>query len=82
MPYPEKIKGGLSSGKEISDFDPKALAMGTKVEFEHTTDIDIAREIAMDHLTEDPKYYIKLKQIEKQATLNIILNVAKKFKRG
>jgi hypothetical protein len=27
---------------------------------EHTDDEEIAREIAMDHLTEDPKYYTKL----------------------
>ena len=30
------------------------------VEMEHTNDPDIAKEIAMDHLTEDPDYYSKL----------------------
>ena len=39
--------------------------MGTKVEMEHTTEKDVAMEIARDHLYEDPKYYTKLKKIEK-----------------
>jgi len=37
---------------------------GYTIEREHTTDTDIAKEIAMDHLFEDPKYYTKLKKIE------------------
>jgi len=37
---------------------------GVKVEAEHTTDFDIAMEIALDHINEDPKYYDKLKFIE------------------
>ena len=63
----ERIPGGLAEGKKPSDFDPKALAKGTKVEMEHTDDKEVAREIAMDHLTEDPKYYDKLETIEKHA---------------
>jgi len=42
----------------------KQLAKGIKVEMEHTNDSEMAKEIAMDHLWEDPKYYNKLKQIE------------------
>lgn len=42
----------------------KQLAKGVKVEMEHTNDPEMAKEIAMDHLWEDPKYYNKLKQIE------------------
>ena len=34
---------------------------------EHTDDPDLAREIAMDHLTEDPDYYTKLEKVEKHA---------------
>jgi hypothetical protein len=37
---------------------------GIKVEMEHTTDVRIATEIAMDHLWEDLKYYDKLAKIE------------------
>lgn len=61
---PEKVPGGLSSGKSPKDFDQQKLADGIKVEMEHTTDKDIAQEIAMDHLSEDPDYYKKLKAIE------------------
>lgn len=61
----EKIPGGLSSGKKPEDFDQEQLAAGIKVEMEHTTDKAVATEIAMDHLSEDPNYYKKLKAIEK-----------------
>lgn len=42
----------------------KQLEKGIKVELEHTSDKSIAKEIAMDHLFEDPKYYDKLEKIE------------------
>jgi hypothetical protein len=61
----EKIPGGLGAGKPDSAFNAKALAAGIKVEMEHTTSRKVAKEIAKDHLTEDPKYYEKLKTIEK-----------------
>jgi len=41
---------------------------GIKTELEHTTDENIAKEIAMDHLYEDPKYYTKLSKIEEMKT--------------
>jgi hypothetical protein len=45
------------------------LNKGIKVEMEHTDDRGKAKEIAMDHLFEDPKYYDKLQKIEtKEAT--------------
>ena len=66
----EKIPGGLAEGKSPKDFDAKALAQGVKVEMEHTTDPKIAQEIAMDHLAEDLKYYIKLATIEKSIASN------------
>lgn len=61
----DNIKGGLADKKKPSDFDKKSLEEGLKIEMEHTDDKKIAREIAMDHLTEDKKYYKKLKRIEK-----------------
>lgn len=60
----EVLPGGLSSGKPDSDFDPEALAKGTKVELEHTDDEKLSKEIAKDHLVEDPKYYDKLEKME------------------
>lgn len=58
------VPGGLAEGKDPSEFDPEKLAEGVKVEMEHTSDPAIAREIAMDHLTEDPDYYRKLRKVE------------------
>jgi hypothetical protein len=40
------------------------LKQGIKIEQEHTSHLDIAREIALDHLGEDPDYYTKLKRVE------------------
>lgn len=47
-----------------SYFDPDQLQMGIEVEFEHTTDPEIAKAIAKDHLMENPKYYTYLKKME------------------
>ena len=57
---------GLSAkgGKKPEDFDKEQLDAGTKVEMEHTDDPAKAQQIAMDHLTEDPKYYTKLNRME------------------
>jgi hypothetical protein len=62
--YKELIPGGLASGRSPQEFDTAALAKGIAVELEHTTNPMIAREIAMDHLVEDPSYYEKLAIIE------------------
>jgi len=43
-------------------YNQRHLAMGTKVEMEHTPDKKLARYIAKNHLDEDPLYYKKLKQ--------------------
>jgi hypothetical protein len=41
------------------------LAKGVKVEQEHTGNIALAREIALDHLNELPDYYDRLEKVEK-----------------
>ncbi len=66
-PKGERIPGGLASGRRPEDFDPVQLRKGTLVELEHTDDVEVAQEIAMDHLVEDPAYYIKLEVIERGA---------------
>ena len=68
------LKGGLSDNLTLKDLSLKhnvpikelssQLQKGIEVEKEHTNNINKATEIAMDHLTEDPKYYDKLKKIE------------------
>lgn len=75
----EKIPGGLSSGKSLEDLAKKhnvkvddlfeQLRKGIQIEMEHTNEMIVALEIAMDHLSEDPTYYDKLKKVEaKEAT--------------
>lgn len=74
------IKGGLSDNKTLEQIAKKhskngdinniltqlkiQLIKGVNVEMEHTNNKKIAKEIAMDHLYEDPNYYTKLKKIE------------------
>lgn len=72
----DKIKGGKADDKSVKDiakkFDVtvakinKELKMGIEVEYEHTNSKNMAREIAMDHLTEIPDYYTRLKKMEKE----------------
>lgn len=50
-------------GVELSQIEDQ-LKKGMSVELEHTDDEKLAREIAMDHLVEDPRYYDKLETIE------------------
>jgi hypothetical protein len=59
---PEKIT-------KMKMFLSKQLEKGIKVEMEHTKDKSKAKEIAMDHLYEDPKYYTKLKKIETKESM-------------
>lgn len=74
--HEDKIKGGKAdkmSKKDIADkfgitVDKieKEIEMGIKVELEHTDSKKLAKEIAMDHLTEIPDYYTRLKKMEKE----------------
>jgi cytidyltransferase-like protein len=72
---PDIIPGGMAKGKSLQDIVNKhkdwsyeymkdQLDKGIKVELEHTTSKKVATEIALDHLWEDPQYYIKLAKIE------------------
>jgi hypothetical protein len=55
-----KLSGGLADDSKLTDFDPEELLLGMREEGdEHTSDKNKALEIAMDHLTTDPKYYSK-----------------------
>lgn len=57
----DQIPGGVGDDTNSVQVDPEQLEMGIKVEMEHTYDRDLAKEIALDHLTEDPQYYSRLK---------------------
>ena len=70
--FKDLVNKNKKKGKSTEDIEKllkSQLNKGVKVELEHTKDIKIAKEIAMDHLWEDPLYYSKLKKIEnKEAT--------------
>lgn len=74
-----KLKGGkadkLTLGKiaeihniKIEKLIPQ-LKLGIKTEMEHTNDKKQAKEIALDHLAENPKYYTKLKKAKLEETI-------------
>jgi hypothetical protein len=73
----QKIKGGkgdkMSIKKIAKKFDvdisaiKKELKLGKEVETEHTKNTEMAKDIAMDHLSEIPDYYTMLKKFEKRA---------------
>lgn len=80
----EKLEGGLADKKTVEDIAKKHkldvkvmekhLNDGIKVEMEHTNLKTKAREIAMDHLFEDPNYYTKLKKMETNESLKLSKN--------
>lgn len=71
----ESLPGGKARTHRPSDFDPDQIERGIEVEQEHLEGggytkrerDDLAREIAMDHLTEIPDYYTRLDRMEEQA---------------
>src|SRR6056300_1125675 len=70
----DEIKGGKADGMDIEDvakihgmsvddmFDE--FSKGVRHEMEHTSELRVAIEIALDHLYEDPQYYTKLEGME------------------
>lgn len=55
-------------GTDLTQFDPKELAMGMEVEQEHQDITNghpvLTARIALAHLKEDPAYYTHLKEME------------------
>lgn len=49
-----------------SEFNNQQLEKGIEIEYEHTDSRDVAKAIAKDHLSEDPRYYIFLEEMEKK----------------
>ena len=62
----DKLPGGLADKSNYKDYSEEELAKGIKVELEHTDDIEVAKEIAMDHLEECSDYYTRLDKLEQK----------------
>ena len=71
------LPGGKADNVPDREISSKTLAEGQKHEREHTSNDQVAKEIAKDHLHEDPAYYQKVKMIEKAAQPEIIKRVTK-----
>ena len=53
-----ELVGGRGDKLSPEEVDPKELAVGIEVEKEHVgSRKDLAQEIALDHLAENPHYY-------------------------
>ena len=59
--FEDSVKILKNKGILTEVINPSELAMGIKVEMEHTDNMEIAKKIAMDHLAENPNYYSDLK---------------------
>jgi len=58
----EELTFGKHNDTPDSDYDAKELAIGIKIEKEHTDDPEIAKKIAKDHIAEKKNYYTLLKK--------------------
>lgn len=74
--YKEFMEAGRSKNQmppiQSQDFENE-LQRGIQVEYEHTSNEQIARKIAMDHLVEIPDYYTRLDKMERSAKKNPIV---------
>lgn len=77
-----KLKGGKGDKLDADHVNYHEFTKGWKHELEHTDDIDKAKEIALDHLAEDPNYYTRLDMIEYKAEKSKKKTAAKKTKEG
>ncbi len=70
----DEIPGGLAAGMTLNGIAKKhnvsvdmmvaEFKKGISVEMEHTSDREVAKEIALDHLYENPNYYTNLAKVE------------------
>jgi len=70
--------GGKGDNTNPKDVNQRELKLGRKVEAEHSKNPKIRKEIALDHLTEDPEYYTKL---DDAGLVDENLNTKKIFRR-
>jgi len=66
----DKTAQGRTARKEDvtpADVDPQQLKKGLKVEAEHSTELQVRKDVALDHLAEFPDYYTRLKRMEDEA---------------
>lgn len=79
----KKKKKDIKTELHPNQIHPQELRMGIKVELEHTDEIDVAKQIALDHLAENPFYYtaLKLAGVESPSAPKVKAPVEKKAKK-
>ena len=65
------MPGGAADNIPDESMPKDQMAKGKEEEKEHTSDPGIAKEIAKDHIAEDPKYYDKHKKMEEKKAAKI-----------
>lgn len=78
----QKLKGGKGDKLTPDDVNYYEFQKGWRHELEHTNDIDKAKEIALDHLAEDPIYYTRLDIVEFQAKKKNRADLPTEVKKG
>jgi len=78
----QKLKGGKGDKLTPDQVNYFEFTKGWKHELEHTDDIDKAKEIALDHLAEDPMYYTRLQMVQfeksKKERSDLPIDISKK----
>lgn len=69
---------GKAKHKPDDDYCPIELEIGRQVEKEHVDSDDAAKEIAKDHLEENPMYYTKVLAPKEKEVMDIAKKVLKK----
>lgn len=70
----EVLKKEKEVGITVEDVDAKEFLVGIEVEKEHSSDLAVAKTIALQHLAENPKYYsegMKKGIFDEPAAINI-----------
>jgi len=62
----KRYRSGRAAAMGLTEDDvcPRQLEMGIVVEYEHTDNREVAKQIALDHLAELPDYYTRLLDME------------------
>jgi len=69
---------GKAKHKSDDDYCPIEMEIGRQVEKEHVDSDEAAKEIAKDHLQENPMYYTKVLAPKEKEVMDITMKVLKK----
>jgi hypothetical protein len=69
---------GKSKHKSDDEYCPIELEIGTKVEHEHVDSDEAAKEIAKDHLEENPNYYTTVLAPQEKDVMETAMKVLRK----